>query len=83
MKTAASWSFVVAILVGTGLGTLAVYDVAHKYFAQGSFMGEFGGALILLGPLMCALLLLIDRVYYRTKQERRNNIERRLDQISR
>jgi len=46
-------------------------------------MGEFGGALILLGPLMCALLLLIDRVYYRTKQERRNNIERRLDQIAR
>jgi len=26
----------VAILVGTGLGTLAVYDVAHKYFAQGA-----------------------------------------------
>lgn len=51
MKTAASWSFVVAILVGTGLGTLAVYDVAHKYFAQGSLMGEFGGRTHIAGSI--------------------------------
>jgi hypothetical protein len=83
MKTTISWPFIVALSAGAGLGTLAVYDTAHEYLALDSFTGEFWGALILLGPLMCALLLLVDRTYYRTRQKQRELLEHRLDQIAR